>query len=127
MSRYGPIPWPARSPDLTPMKAKTKLGMGLRSKRRSAPVGSLIGGAAGVAKAVNDSKATRRQLEELQRHSHAMEGRGLYLAPHARGRGTKKKKNVPVSARIATRRDDRRAASGVGRASSRAVLQRGCL
>ncbi|EZA50197.1 hypothetical protein X777_11336 [Ooceraea biroi] len=55
-------------------------------------LGSLIGGAAGVAKAVNDSKAKRRQLEELQRHNRAMEGRGLYLAPHARGRGTKKKK-----------------------------------
>jgi len=36
-------------------------------------LGSLIGGAASVAKAVNDSKAMRRQLEELQRHDHAME------------------------------------------------------
>ncbi|KYQ59977.1 hypothetical protein ALC60_00983, partial [Trachymyrmex zeteki] len=51
-------------------------------------LGSLIGGAVGVAKAVNDSKAARRQLEELQRHDRAMEqGRGLYLAPHKYGRG----------------------------------------
>jgi len=49
---------------------------------------SLIGGAASVAKAVNDSKAMRRQLEELQRHDHAMEqGRGLYLAPYKYGCG----------------------------------------
>jgi len=43
---------------------------------------SLISGAAGVAKAVSDSKAARRQLEELQRHNRAMEGRELYLAPY---------------------------------------------
>jgi len=47
----------------------------------------LIGGAASVVKAVNDSKAMR-QLEELQRHDRAMEqGRGLYLAPYKYGRG----------------------------------------
>ena len=59
-------------------------------------VGSLAGGAAGIAKAVNDSKAAQRQLEEMQRHNRAMEGRGLYLAPYKRGHGfstmTKKKK-----------------------------------
>jgi len=33
----------------------------------------LISGAAGMAKAVSDSKVTRRQLEELRRHNHAME------------------------------------------------------
>jgi len=88
------------------MKAKTKIGMGMKSKkmmrkkamkkrilptakRRRLPflpmlgaLGSLIGGTASVAKAVNDSKAMRRQLEELQRHDRAMEqSRGLYLAP----------------------------------------------
>jgi len=60
-----------------------------------------------VAKAVSDSKATRRQFEELQRHNRAMEGHGLYLAlykhgkglylgPYKRGQGviTKKKKTV---------------------------------
>jgi len=96
------------------MRAKTKLGMGLkkrrktgRKKKRIFPVakrggllpflpmlealGSLIGGAAGVAKAVNDGKATRRQLEELQRHNRAMEGRGLYLAPYKRGSGARSK------------------------------------
>ena len=50
-------------------------------------LGSLIGGAAGVAKAVSDRKAARRQLEELQRHNRAMEGRGLYLAPYKRRGG----------------------------------------
>ncbi|KYN18335.1 hypothetical protein ALC57_09354 [Trachymyrmex cornetzi] len=42
---------------------------------------------AGVAKAINDSKAAQRQLEELQRHNRVMEGRGVYLAPYKRGRG----------------------------------------
>ena len=97
------------------MKAKTKIGMGMKSKKKMTTrkkttkkrilptakrggalpflpmlgaLGSLIGGAASVAKAVNDSKAARRQLEELQRHDRAMEqGRGLYLAPYKYGRG----------------------------------------
>ena len=44
--------------------------------------------AASVTKAVTDSKAARRQLEELQRHECAMEqGRGLYLAPYKYRRG----------------------------------------
>jgi len=50
-------------------------------------LGSLIGGAAGVAKAVSDSKATRYQLEELRRHNHAMEDYGLYFAPYKYGKG----------------------------------------
>ncbi|KYM98520.1 hypothetical protein ALC62_10769, partial [Cyphomyrmex costatus] len=67
-------------------------------------LGFLIGGAAGVAKAVNDSKAARRQLEELQRHDRAMEqGRGLYLAPYKHGYGQKrKKKNVEETIRMPT-------------------------
>jgi len=95
------------------MKAKTKIGMGMKTKttrtkknmakKRILPtakrggvlpilpmlgaLGSLIGGAAGVAKTVSDSKAARRQLEELQRHNRAMEGRGLYLAPYKYGKG----------------------------------------
>ena len=53
-----------------------------------AVLGSLIGGAASVAKTVNYNKAARRQLEELQRHDRAMEqGHGLYLAPYKYGRG----------------------------------------
>ena len=62
---------------------------------------SLIGGAASVANAVNDSKA-RHQLEELQRHNRAMEqGHGLYLAqilylsPYKRGKGVAAKKKTP--------------------------------
>jgi len=98
------------------MKAKTKIGMGMETKMKTkmktkkkttkkrvlptakrggilpilpmlGALGSLIGGAAGVAKAVSDNKATRRQLEELQRHNRAMEGRGLYLAPYKYGKG----------------------------------------
>ena len=48
---------------------------------------SFIGRIASVAKVVNDSKATRRQLKKLQRHDRAMEqNRGLYLALHKYGR-----------------------------------------
>jgi len=50
-------------------------------------LGSLIGGAAGVAKAISDSKVARRQFEELQRHNSAMEVSGLYLTPYKYGKG----------------------------------------
>lgn len=97
------------------MKAKTKFGMGLKKKKRTPKkrilpvakrggilpllpllgvIGSLVGGAAGVAKAVNDNKASQRQLEELKRHNRAMEGRGIYLAPYKRGRGVSRKKKT---------------------------------
>ncbi|KYQ49755.1 hypothetical protein ALC60_11157 [Trachymyrmex zeteki] len=98
------------------MKAKTKIGMGSKTKKptkkRTLPiakrggiipilpllgvVGSLVSGAAGVAKAINDNKAAQRQLEELKRHNRIMEGHGIYLAlyKHRRGVSTKKiKKN----------------------------------
>jgi len=91
------------------MKAKTKIGIGMKTKtkknmakKRILPIGkrdgvlpilpilgtlgSLIGRAVGVAKAVSDSKAARR-LEELQRYNHAIESRGLYLAPYKYGKG----------------------------------------
>ncbi|KYM95148.1 hypothetical protein ALC62_14215 [Cyphomyrmex costatus] len=94
------------------MKAKTKMGMGLKTKKQKSkrilpiakhggilPVlpllgvlGSLVGGAAGVAKAVNDSRAAERQLEEMQRHNRVMEGHGVYLAPYKRGREVVKRK-----------------------------------
>jgi len=108
------------------MQAKTKLGMGqheteeednkkiMRKKTTKKRIlsmaaylfcqlgtfGSLIDRAASMAKAVNDSKATRRQLEELQCHdaqwnkaanyfvSHKY-GRGQYLSPYKRGQGSK--------------------------------------
>ncbi|KMQ82492.1 hypothetical protein RF55_22762, partial [Lasius niger] len=102
------------------MNVKMKLGMGLKSttktkkktsKKRILPVakrggvlpilpilgalGSLIGGAAGVAKAVNDRKAAQRQLQKILRHNRAMEGRGLYLARYKHGRElSTRKKNV---------------------------------
>lgn len=55
-------------------------------------VGALAGGASGIAKAVNSRKASRRQLEEMQRHNRRMEelavkGQGLYLAPYKRQGG----------------------------------------
>ncbi|EGI68256.1 hypothetical protein G5I_03088 [Acromyrmex echinatior] len=50
-------------------------------------LGSLIGGEASVAKAINDSKTAQRQLEKLQRHDRAMEqARELYLALYKYGR-----------------------------------------
>ena len=62
--------------------------------------GTLADGAAGIAKAVNDSKNAKLQVEETQRHNRVMEngGNGLYLKPHKMGlgiqtyRGLKKKK-----------------------------------
>jgi len=87
------------------MKAKTKIGMDLKMKKkkkvkRILPVtkpgdilpilsllgilGSLAGGVAKIAKVVNDNKTAQRQLEELKRHNRAMEGDGLYLAPYKR-------------------------------------------
>ncbi|XP_072766556.1 uncharacterized protein [Anoplolepis gracilipes] len=109
----------------TVMKAKTKMGMGMKksstkkkiTKKRILPVakrggvlpilpvlgalGSLIGGAAGVAKMVNDGKSTQRQFQEMLRHNRAMEGRGLYLAPYKYGRGIsmRKKKKKKTSKR----------------------------
>jgi len=78
----------------TTRKKKRKNIIDDKTKRRvivSANVGCawiLDWRSANVAKTVNDSKAVRRQLEELQRHGRAMEqGRGLYLAPHKYGRG----------------------------------------
>ena len=48
--------------------------------------GVLAGGAASIAKSVNDAKAAKRQLEESTRYNSAMEattlGKGLYLKPH---------------------------------------------
>jgi len=79
------------------MKAITKMGMKTKMKTKKKTMkkrvfptakrggilsilpilsvfGSLIDGAAGVAKAVNENKATQRQLEELLRRNHAIEG-----------------------------------------------------
>lgn len=67
-------------------------------------LGALTGGAAGVAKAVNDARAANHQLKENKRHNETMEaialGKGLYLKPYKTGMGlflnpytTTKKKN----------------------------------
>jgi len=48
--------------------------------------GSVAGGAAGIAKAVNDAKAAKRALEGSERHNMTMEavaiGKGLYFKPY---------------------------------------------
>jgi hypothetical protein len=53
--------------------------------------GALAGGAAGIAKAVNDASSAKRQLEESQRHNKTMEaialGKGLHLKPYKKGLG----------------------------------------
>lgn len=54
-------------------------------------LGSLAGGAAGIAKAVNDSKAAQKSLQESERHNKMMEavalGKGLYIKSHKKGAG----------------------------------------
>lgn len=57
-------------------------------------LGALGGGAAGIAKAVNDAKSASKKLEEDKRHNQAMEsiaigkkGSGLYLRPYRSGCG----------------------------------------
>lgn len=57
-------------------------------------IGTLAGGAAGVAKAVNEASDAKRRLTELQRHNETMEaiainkgGRGLFLKPYRKGLG----------------------------------------
>lgn len=52
-------------------------------------IGALTGGAAGIAKTINDAKAANLQLEETKRHNLQMEsipiGKGLYLKPYGAG------------------------------------------
>lgn len=54
-------------------------------------LGALSGGAAGIAKAVNDAKSANQQLKENQRHNQTMEsiamGKGLFLKPYKTGLG----------------------------------------
>lgn len=54
-------------------------------------LGAVAGGAAGIAKAVNDYKSAEKSLQESERHNRAMEaialGKGLYLKCHKKGSG----------------------------------------
>lgn len=54
-------------------------------------LGALSGGAAGIAKAVNDAKAASAQLQEAKRHNKTMEsiaiGKGLRMKRHKQGLG----------------------------------------
>lgn len=54
-------------------------------------LGSLAGGAAGIAKAVNDYKSAQNNLQESERHNKMMEsiaiGKGLYVKPYKKGAG----------------------------------------
>ena len=61
-------------------------------------VGSLAGGGAAIAKAVQSAKAAKEALEESRRHNRAMEqvtvGKGLYLKPYKTGLGLHLPKNA---------------------------------
>lgn len=57
-------------------------------------LGALSGGAAGIAKAVNDAKEAHQKFEEEKRHNRLMEGiaigksgSGLYIKPYKEGLG----------------------------------------
>lgn len=54
-------------------------------------LGTLAGGAAGIAKTVNDYKAAEKNLQETARHNKTMEalalGKGLYIKSHKNGKG----------------------------------------
>lgn len=54
-------------------------------------LGTLVGGAAGIAKAVNDYKSANQNLRESERHNKMMEsialGKGLYIKPYKKGNG----------------------------------------
>ncbi|KAL6255457.1 hypothetical protein P5V15_013791 [Pogonomyrmex californicus] len=104
-------------------------------------LGSIIGGAASVMKAVNDKKVMQRQLEELEHHNRAMETRGqglyltsykygqeLYLAPYKGGRDVTAKKEKKKKKR---QRDNKNTYGcnyqrtiGAGEAYARTILQR---
>lgn len=114
----------------TAMKAKVKMGLGLRRKSKKSgrglkkkcgrgmkgkrkgvkrggilpllpifaglsALGALSGGAAGIARAVNDSKTKSKELAEFKRHNQHMEalaaGRGMILKPYKKGSGMKRK------------------------------------
>lgn len=49
-------------------------------------LGTMAGGAATIANAVNTKKKDDKMLKELTRHNKAMEGKGLFLGP-PKGRG----------------------------------------
>ncbi|KAK9694272.1 hypothetical protein QE152_g33630 [Popillia japonica] len=54
-------------------------------------LGALSGGAAAIAKAVNQASQAKKQLSEAERHNKTMEsiamGKGLYLKPYKKGLG----------------------------------------
>lgn len=109
------------------MKGKRKLGMGVKTQKGGklklkkkriirtpskiggflplllpilGALGALGGGAAGIAKAVNDIKVSKGQLEELHRHNKVMEGlsqgKGLYIKPYKSGKGLSKGKGLYI-------------------------------
>lgn len=54
-------------------------------------LGAVAGGAAGVAKTINDYKSAQQNLRESERHNKTMEaialGKGLYMKPYKKGNG----------------------------------------
>ena len=68
-------------------------------------LGALTNGVTGIAKAVNESKSAKNQLEEANRHNKMMEriamGKGLYLRPYRVGSGLKLRLHNERSAKMA--------------------------
>ena len=75
------LPVPSKLGDIIPFLIPLFAGLSAN--------GALDGGAAGIAKAVNDAKSAKRDLEESKRHNKTMEaialGKGLYLKPYRKG------------------------------------------
>lgn len=92
-----------RSPRVLPVPSKTGgfLPFLIPILAGLSATGALAGGAAGIAKTVNDANSAKRQLEESKRHNATMEaialGKGLFLKPYKKGVGLylkPKKKNA---------------------------------
>jgi len=70
-----------------------------------------VGGAAGIAKAVNDAKAGKRALKESERHNKTMEaiaiGKGLYLKAYRKGLGLYLKPYPKKSGKVTSTRPHR--------------------
>lgn len=71
-------------------------------------LGALTGGAASVAKAISDTRAANKQLQENQRHNKTMEsiamagGKGLYLKPYKTGLGLYLNNNMDLKKKTST-------------------------
>ena len=82
------LPVPAKTGGMLPFLIPMFAGL--------SATGALVGGAAGIAKAINAAKVAKQQLEENKRHNKTMESvalsNGLYLKQHKVGLGLHLKK-----------------------------------